>query len=97
MVCHYCGSDAGGTTRDHIVPKAILRASGLSGVVINGVSNVVYACYKCNQRKGNKKSTCPCRRCALAWATYGQSAGVTVEIIDMTLRLIKNQMNEQKG
>lgn len=40
--CHYCGGVA--TTRDHMTPKS--KGGG------GGRSNLVPACYSCNQRKG---------------------------------------------
>ena len=43
--CAYCGGPA--NTRDHVIPK------GMGGGNL-GYQNVVMACRKCNQAKGNK-------------------------------------------
>ena len=57
--CHYCKT-ALGTTRDHIVPKA------LGGP--NNAWNIVPSCPACNLAKGASRPTCTCDRCREAVA-----------------------------
>lgn len=55
--CHYCKNhfETYELTRDHIVPKS---KGGL-----NRVWNIVPACLKCNQEKGQQWPTCNCDFC----------------------------------
>lgn len=59
--CHYCNA-APGTTRDHIVPRA------LGGP--NSKWNIIEACSPCNFDKGHDWPSCPCGICDLARQMY---------------------------
>jgi len=56
--CHYCKQSGRKLNRDHIVPRA--RAG------VDEDSNIVYACYPCNTRKGDDWPTCTCSKCTAA-------------------------------
>lgn len=64
--CHYCGSESGQMTRDHIVPKS-------KGGVTRPI-NIVPACMPCNNRKADRWPTCGCEIClaAVAWHEANQ-------------------------
>ncbi len=76
-LCHYCGGRAG--TRDHIVPRCLLRRPF---VPIPGAANIVHACERCNQLKGWARAACSCIVCCVAWNKYGPW-DLTIEVVDV--------------
>ncbi len=70
--CHYCDDPA--TTRDHIVPRSMVRELRLDQHHSFPHRNIVPACAPCNHRKDNLDSGCTCDRCTEAWYEYEQLA-----------------------
>ena len=56
--CHYCKKPRTGTTKDHIVPKA------MGGP--NSGWNYAHACPDCNRAKADSWPTCACGQCRRA-------------------------------
>lgn len=86
--CHYCERRA--TTRDHIVPRSLLRQSlppyNHGHIRIDGIEiwNLVPACARCNGFKGDKRSDCECAICSLAWDALMPDADVEIrKVIEM--------------
>jgi hypothetical protein len=75
--CHYCNSRAKPLTLDHIVP----RSRGGT----NDYRNLVAACKRCNQDKGNRLPTCTCERCQHAidfhWQWLMEQRGDRAELL----------------
>lgn len=68
-VCHYCMARA--TTKDHIVPRFLVRELGhVVNVVPMHMMNQVPSCDLCNQLKGSGRGWCFCGRCVRAWDYY---------------------------
>lgn len=67
--CHYCPALA--TTRDHIVPRSIMRGFWNMKDEFLPVPNIVPACRSCNVVKSSARSTCDCDECMAAWRAYG--------------------------
>lgn len=83
--CHYCNA-ARGTTKDHIVPKA------LGGPNIQW--NYVRACQDCNGNKADSWPDCPCGVCALAvemYLWYKQNEG-THEVAKEAVKLYRSRL-----
>ena len=68
-VCHYCLED-GPITRDHIVPRRLVRRLHLPGNHSFHAKNIVPACGTCNVEKSDLDSGCLCSLCESAWAAY---------------------------
>lgn len=66
--CHYCPAEA--TTRDHIVSRKKFRTLPTGREHPFFVLNIVTACGDCNSRKGHRRSSCECERCAQVWLMY---------------------------
>lgn len=77
-LCHYCGKK--GTTRDHIVPRSLLRDR--TDLRRNDhQKNFVIACERCNRLKGHLRSDCPCPICLMAWVLFGPDGWQDIEIV----------------
>lgn len=81
--CHYCERPA--NTRDHIVPRTLTRKFFPFGTPHWAPTNIVPACVRCNQLKGDKRSDCKCATCELAWETYGPPAEREVSTVRVRL------------
>lgn len=68
--CHYCPEQA--TTRDHIVPRAMVRKLRLDDHSPFLQRNIVPACAPCNNQKADLDSGCECDQCVEAWYMYEQ-------------------------
>jgi 5-methylcytosine-specific restriction endonuclease McrA len=51
--CAYCGNTTGTMTYEHVVPRSKWRSLRLAKKQLDNPSNLVTACWKCNQEKGD--------------------------------------------
>lgn len=72
--CHYC--EASAATRDHIVPR------GRGGP--NRVDNYVPSCYRCNNVKADRPTTCRCDWCVTALVKYWPELASTIGLVAPT-------------
>jgi hypothetical protein len=64
------------------VPRSLTK-SLWGDIAVPDVPNTVPACYRCNQLKRDRKSTCLCARCVMAWTVYGP-AEYTPPLVDVS-------------